>query len=167
MGAPDSPVRHRKLTVQCPVRHHVTQLLGFWCSWSLAPLSSCGTGQSSGTPDSPVPLWLAAQASVAHCVALFILSESTVTRWIVVARWFIGQSGGTPDSPVNYSGARMRFPESGCMAFVRPWCTGQSGAPDHSTLKFLLLLLNWVPNLNIYWIVLNLCAPVVHEFLTN
>jgi hypothetical protein len=36
------------------------------------------------------------------------------------------------------------------------WHTGQSGAPDHSTLKSFLLLLNRVPNLNIYWFVLNL-----------
>jgi hypothetical protein len=42
-----------------------------------------------------------------------------------------------------------------------------SGAPDHSTLKSLLLLLNWVPNLNIYWFVLNLYAHVIHEFLAN
>jgi hypothetical protein len=32
MGAPDSPVRHQTLTVQCPVCHHVTQPLGFWSS---------------------------------------------------------------------------------------------------------------------------------------
>jgi hypothetical protein len=29
MGAPDGPVRHRTLTIQCPVRRHVTQPLGF------------------------------------------------------------------------------------------------------------------------------------------
>ena len=52
---------------------------------------------------------------------------------------------GTPDSPVNYSGARPRFPKSGWLDHVRSWCTGQSGAPDHNTLKFFLLLLNWVP----------------------
>jgi hypothetical protein len=27
--------------------------------------------------------------------------------------------------------------------------------------------LNWVPNLNIYWFVLNLYAPVIHDFLKN
>jgi hypothetical protein len=32
MGAPDSPVRHRTGTVGCPVRHHVTQPLGFGSS---------------------------------------------------------------------------------------------------------------------------------------
>jgi hypothetical protein len=49
MGAPDSPVRHRTLTVQCPVRRHVTQLLGFGARATVGALSSCGTGQS-GAP---------------------------------------------------------------------------------------------------------------------
>jgi hypothetical protein len=55
MGAPDSPLRHRTGTVGCLVRRHVIQLLGFGSSRSLALLSSCGTGQSGATPDSPVP----------------------------------------------------------------------------------------------------------------
>jgi hypothetical protein len=46
MGAPDSPVRHRTLTVQCPVRRHVTQLLGFGAKSVVGALSSCGTGRS-------------------------------------------------------------------------------------------------------------------------
>ena len=49
----------------------------------------------------------------------------------------------TPDSPVNYSGAPLSFPEGeefglefpGAPDIVR-WHTGQSGAPDHSTLSF-------------------------------
>jgi hypothetical protein len=56
MGAPDSPVRHRTHTVQCPVRRHVSQPLGFGARAIIGALSSCGTGQSSATPDSPVPL---------------------------------------------------------------------------------------------------------------
>jgi hypothetical protein len=89
------------------------------------PLSSCGSRQSGGAPDSPVPLLLAALTSAAHCAALFTMSESTVARLLT------GQSGGTPDSPVNYSGARLRFPESGCLEPVRPWCPGHS--PVHQT----------------------------------
>jgi hypothetical protein len=51
------------------------------------------------------------------------------------------------------------------LVFSREWLVGlctvlghrtQSGAPDRTTLKSFLLLLNWVPNLNIYWFVLNL-----------
>jgi hypothetical protein len=55
MGAPDSPVRHRIGTVPCPVRRHVTQPLGFGAGRQLEALSSCGTGQSGATRDSPVP----------------------------------------------------------------------------------------------------------------
>jgi hypothetical protein len=55
MGAPDSPVRHRTDTVQCPVRRHVTQPLGFGAKLTIGALSSCGTGQSGATPDSSVP----------------------------------------------------------------------------------------------------------------
>jgi hypothetical protein len=56
MGAPDSPVRHRTGPVHCPVSRHVTQPLGFGARSTVGALSSCGTGQSGGAPDSPVPL---------------------------------------------------------------------------------------------------------------
>jgi hypothetical protein len=124
MGTPDSPVGHWTLTVQCPVRRHITQPLEFWSSWLLAPLSSCGTGQFGGAPDSLVPLWLAALTSAAVLCCTVLLPESTVAHWRAVACWLTGQFGGTSDSPVNYSGARLRFPESGCFRFVWAWCTG-------------------------------------------
>jgi hypothetical protein len=47
---------------------------------------------------------------------------------------------GTQDSPVNYSGARPQKPEGEEFASIRSWCTGQSGAPDQGSLRFLLLL---------------------------
>jgi hypothetical protein len=122
MGAPDNPMCHRIGTVRCSVPRHITQPLGFRAKSTVRALSSSGTGQSGATPDSPVPSDLAALTSAAHCSSLFLLSESTVARSIVVARWLTGQSGGTPDSPVNYSGARLRFPESGWLTPVRPWC---------------------------------------------
>jgi hypothetical protein len=65
MGAPDSPVRHRTGTIHCPVRRHVTQLLGFGARSTVGALSSCGTGQLDATPDSPVPSDFAALTSVA------------------------------------------------------------------------------------------------------
>jgi hypothetical protein len=138
MGAPGSPMRHRTDTVQCPVHHHVTQSLGFGAKSTVGALSSCGTGQFDATLDSPVP---------AHYSSLFLLSESTVACSIVVARWLTGQSGGTPDSPVNYSGARLRFPESGWLTPVRPWCTGhcpvahrtvRCASPQHTQVLLLL-----------------------------
>jgi hypothetical protein len=69
MGAPDSPVHHRTNTVQCPVRHHVTQSLGFRAGRPLESLSSCGTGQSSAAPDSLVPSDFC-YCTVAHCITL-------------------------------------------------------------------------------------------------
>jgi hypothetical protein len=93
MGAPDSPVRHRTYTVQCSVRRHVTQPLGFGAKSTIGALSSCSTGQSDATPDSPVPSDFCALTSAVHCAALFPLSESTVARWIAVARRLTGQSG--------------------------------------------------------------------------
>jgi hypothetical protein len=40
----------------CPVRRHVTLSLGLGAGRPLEALSSCGTGQSGATLDSPVPL---------------------------------------------------------------------------------------------------------------
>jgi hypothetical protein len=150
MDAPDSPVRHRTCTVGCPVRRHVTQPLGFGSSRPLASLSSCGTGQSGATPDrscslSGAPLtlrlWLCA-----HCSSLFIcyqLLQSTVAR---ASRY----SAGTPDSPVAHQTVRWIIAERACgnprvagSTLYGPgapdtvrWHTGQSDAPDQSTLGF-------------------------------
>jgi hypothetical protein len=65
---------HRTGTVGCPARRHVTQPFGFGSSRPLAPLSSCGTGQSGATPDrsyslSDAPLTLRSD-SAAHCSPL-------------------------------------------------------------------------------------------------
>jgi hypothetical protein len=136
MGAPDSPMRHRIGPVHCPVRRHVTEPLGFWSSRSLAPLSSCGTGQFGA------PLTLRLLLFV-HYSSLFTgqrLLQSTVAR---VSRC----SGGTPDSPVNYSGVRLLKPESGWFNPVWAWCTRHCSVahrtvrcarPEHTW--FLLLL---------------------------
>jgi hypothetical protein len=90
MGASDSPVRHQIGTVHCRVPRHITQPLGFGARSTVGALSSCGTGQSGATTDSPVPSDFAALTSAAHCAALFPLSESTVARWIIVACWLTG-----------------------------------------------------------------------------
>jgi hypothetical protein len=134
MGAPDSPVRHRTGTVGCPVCRHVTQPLQFGSSRPLASLSFCGTRQS-GAPPTLWP-WLCA-----HCFLCQRLMQSTVGA---SSRC----SAGSPDNPVNYSGARLSFPESGWFIFIRTWCTGQFGAPVHITLNSLLQFI-FVPNLNL------------------
>jgi hypothetical protein len=150
MGTPDSPVRHRKDTVPCPVRRHVTQLLGFGAGSTVGALSSCGTGQS-GT------LWLRCsdfyRGTVGHCSTLQSrplaldsrcpLTHRTV-RWIIVERalefsrvvgWHL-YGPGAPDT-------------------VR-WRTGQSGATFFSTLDSfcsnIIVSLTWFFS----WFVLNL-----------
>jgi hypothetical protein len=111
MGAPNSPVRHWTGTVPCPVRHHVTQPLGFGAGRSLELLSSSCIGQS-GAPLTSL-LWLL-RGTVLHC------SLGRVDRWRTGSRC----STGTLDSLVNYSGARPGIPESGWFEVVWP------SAPD-------------------------------------
>jgi hypothetical protein len=132
MGAPDT-VRYA---------NHVTQPLGFW---RFRPLELWHLGapdrplaHRTGTVHCPVRLlallWLCAncprtvQLSVDRCVGEPLLCCHT------------GQSGDPPDSPVNYSGARPQKPEGEEFEVDPPWCTGQSGAPDQGSLRFLLLL---------------------------
>jgi hypothetical protein len=55
------------------------------------------------------------------------------------------------------------FSESGCFGVVQAWCTGQSGAPVHITLRFLLHF-NLVPNLYLLLVCVEPYAPVIHEF---
>jgi hypothetical protein len=95
MGAPDSPVRHRTVIVQCPVCATSAQPLGFGAVDRWGGLSSCCTGQSGATPDSLVPS--------DFCAALFIIvpsDETTVGAQGAIAplthrtvRWHTGQSG--------------------------------------------------------------------------
>jgi hypothetical protein len=137
-----SPVRHWTYIVQCPVCRHVTQSLGFGAESTVGALSSCDTGQSGATPDSPVPYNFTALTSAAVLCCTVHPSESTVGPREPLLRWFTGQSGGTPDSLVNYSGARPEIFESGSFELVRPgapdtvqWHTGLSGAPFFSIHK--------------------------------
>jgi hypothetical protein len=80
MGAPDSPVRHRTNTVQCPVRRHVTQPLGFGAKSTVGALSPCGTGQSGATRDSLVSSDFSALTSAAAIFMWQVLLQSTVAR---------------------------------------------------------------------------------------
>jgi hypothetical protein len=80
MGAPGSPVRHRTDTVGCPVRRHVTQLLGFGAKSTVGALSPYGTGQSGATPDSLVPSNFVALTSAAALFTLSVLLQSIVAR---------------------------------------------------------------------------------------
>jgi hypothetical protein len=135
MGAPDSPVRHRTCTVGCLVRRHVTQLLGFGAKSTVGALSPCGTGQSGATPDS------VRCASDSAALTLYAL---LLYQWLLQST--VGASSrcsaGTPDSPVNYSGARLSFPESGSFIFVRTWCTGRCPVA-HQTVRCAISQHTW------------------------
>jgi hypothetical protein len=166
MGAPDSPVRHRTLS-GVPPRHPTVRVLeqltvgGFvllrhrivWChSEQVMFTVRCAS-------DSVVALFIyqplfqstvarssrcsagALDSPVAHQTVRRIIAECAWknprvagSRCTVLVHWTL--SGGTPDCPVRHSSAHSGF--------------------------FALLYL--IPNLNIYWFVLNLYAPVEHIF---
>jgi hypothetical protein len=158
MGAPD---RHCSLS-GAPPRHPTVRVRSEIDRWSFVSLRHrkvwCHNGQSGA-------LWLRG-SDFYHCT-IHVVSTFAVDRCaqIVVARWHTGQSGGTPDSSVNYSGACVRKPESGCLDPIRSWCTGhcsvahrtvQCARPQHTW--FLLLL--WIGSLS--WIFICLCWTFMH-----
>jgi hypothetical protein len=100
-GAPDSPVRHRTVTVDGPVP--ISFL--FWRRRSLRIRGSWRTGPY---PVPPADRWCVPR--VARVLCGRPLSHLTV--WC------------TPDSPVNYSHTPSIFPESGLFTGSQP------GAPD-------------------------------------
>jgi hypothetical protein len=93
MGASDSPVPHRADTVQCPVRCHITQLLGFGAESTVGALSSCGTGQ----PGAPLTRCSDfCRGTVLHCSSVRVdrcaqLAVAPLAHRTV--RWHTGQSG--------------------------------------------------------------------------
>jgi hypothetical protein len=114
---------------------------------TVGALTSWGTGQSSAASDRHCSL---SDASSTAALTLRVLSAhcSTFTgvRCSRPLRWS-RCSAGTPDSPVNYSGAALQKPEGEEFESIAPgapdtvrWHTGQSGAPDQGSLRFLLLL---------------------------
>jgi hypothetical protein len=76
-GAPDIT-----LFIAC----HVTRPLGIGAVDRWSPLSSCGTGQSGGTPDSLVR----SDFCFVHCT---VVAQSTVRCSWPLLRWLTGQSG--------------------------------------------------------------------------
>jgi hypothetical protein len=142
-GHPDAPSD----SVRCA--SHVTQPLGFWRFrplelWLLgAPDRHCSL---SGAPSGGC--FDSARTVRALCVVRRPL-ESTVAVASLC-------SAGAPDSPVNYSGARPQKPEGEELESIAPgapgtvrWHTGQSGAPDQGSLRFLLLLF-FNPNFDLF-----------------
>jgi hypothetical protein len=123
-GAPDSPVRHRTVTVDGPVRisflFRHRQPLHLRASWRTGHYP-VHTGQS-GAPCRPL-----ARAMRRPRIALPTVALATI---------------GSPDSSVNYSRTPLIFPESGL--FTGGWpappdtvrcTTGQSGVPSRAGLR--------------------------------
>jgi hypothetical protein len=77
-GTPDGPVVHRTWHCSLSSACHISGPLGFGAVYCLSPLSSCGTGQSGGTLESPVRSNFAVLTSdfcIVHCSP-----QSTVGR---------------------------------------------------------------------------------------
>jgi hypothetical protein len=91
----------------CPVCATSAQPLEFGVVHRWGALSSCCTGQSGATPDSPVTSDFAALTSTRHYSSLYTLCSQPLAREESLLRWLTGQSGGTPARPVNYSRARL------------------------------------------------------------
>jgi hypothetical protein len=92
-----------------------------------------------------------------HCSLLFTLHRRPLAR---ASRC----SAGAPDSPVNYSEARLHFPESGWFNSVRPWCTRHCPMHHFSAHSRSCSIFNCVPNLISFLVCVEPYAPIIHEF---
>jgi hypothetical protein len=148
MGAPDSPV--------CQPRHPTIRVLAVS---TIGALSSCGTKQSGAAPGRYCALFGAPLAATltSACIVLHCSRCSRPLRWLAVAllvhwtvRWIIAERRFW-----NSKVASLKSIDHGAPDTVR-WHTGQSGAPDQGSLRFLLLLYFWTLTWSFYWFVLNL-----------
>jgi hypothetical protein len=146
----------RCATGQCPVRCHVILPLGLGVGRPLEALSSCGTGQSGAPLTSALTFW----------ITLFTLQSRPL-------RADSRYSAGAPDSPVAHrtvrwiiAELRLGNPKLKSLRAILPgapdtvrWHTGQSGAPDHGSLRFPFCSFLLSPNL-FFWLV---CVePLAH-----
>jgi hypothetical protein len=125
MGAPDSPVADRTVTVHCLVRATSAQPLGFGAVDRWRHLLSCCTGQFGAAPDNPVTSNFCALTSATTLFITVHLTKRPLTHREPLLRWLTVQSGGTPDSPVHYSGARIQDSREWPVHLLAAWCTGQ------------------------------------------
>jgi hypothetical protein len=93
MGAPDSLVAYRTVTVYGPVRVTSARSLGFGLVDHWSRLSFCCTGQSSATSDSPVTSDFCALTSVSVLFIIVHRVRRPLARREPLLRWLTGQSG--------------------------------------------------------------------------
>jgi hypothetical protein len=167
MGAPDSPVRHRTLS-GVPPRHPTVRVLEQLTIGGFVLMRHqtvrCHTGQVLFT------VWCASdfcsdfwRALFAYCSVVRVPLQSTIALDSHC-------SAGAPDSPVARRTVRWIIAEgawrnprvAGLSCTVLAHRTVRCAVPQHTLVSFAPLYL--IPNLNIYWFVLNLYAPVEHIF---
>jgi hypothetical protein len=85
MGASDSSVAHRTVTVHCPVRATLALPLGFEAVDRWSYLSFCCTDLSSATPDSLVTSdFCAVLFTTAHLSSRSMARREPLLRWLTV-----------------------------------------------------------------------------------
>jgi hypothetical protein len=138
---------------------HVSRPLGFRAVDRWSPLSSCGTGQSDGTTDSPVRSNFAVLTS--DFCTLHYSPQSTVGRNWPLLSWLTGHVRCTPDSPVNYSGMTLgktrEQPVWGCLSWAPDRvCAHRTVSGAILATPMLVFAPNFcrVPNLFFCWFML-------------
>jgi hypothetical protein len=154
---PDSPVVHRTWHCSLSGACHVSRPLGFGAVYHWSPLSSCGTGQSGSTPDSPVRSNFVTLTSDFFTVHFLLFTAVDCWAQLTVAL------SAHRTCPVNYSGATPRKTESCHFAGCSAW------APDSvrcatSTNACLCSKLCRVPNLFSLLVYVEFYA---HEIIDN
>jgi hypothetical protein len=159
VGPPGCPVVHRTSPVDCPVCHprvlcssaragaHLMR-----CSRPLARSSRC----SAGSPDCPV--------CTGHVWWIIAERKSEAGEFRVALLWSTGHCPVVHQTcPVNYSETPLKIPEGAKLVVEFPstpdtvrWHTGQSGAPEHGSLRLSLALLVEPISWSFYWLSVNL-----------
>jgi hypothetical protein len=155
---------------------HVSWPLGFGAVDRWSPLSSCGTGQSGGTPDSPVAhrtvRWHTGQSGVfwlysfdfwlLHC-SLFLRQHSRPLAKFTVAPLAHRTVWCTSDSSANYSGVTQKTRERPVREVPWPMHRIVSGAPLAAPILVFAPNLVELPNSFSLLVYVELYAPEIND----
>jgi hypothetical protein len=155
MGTPDSPVVHRTWLCSLSGGCHVSRPLGFGAVDRWSPLSSCGTRQSDGTPNSPVCSDFIVLTSVfctVHCSSVSAVDRCELNRCSI----------GTPKCPVAHRTVRWFLvewlwenPRAASSRGASAWALDSVRCTTGSTNTCFCSKLCRVPQLIFYWFRLN------------
>jgi hypothetical protein len=170
MGAPDSPVPQRTVTVHCPLCATSAQPLGFRAVDRWSRLSSCCTKQSGATPDSPVASDFCALTSAATLFTIVALHSRSLARREPLLRLLTGQSGAHRTVWWIIVECACWISESGWFGSVRPgapdsvWCTPDSvRCAKFQHTQVVLLHFYCVPNRISLLVCVEPYAPVIND----